>query len=196
MDIYATHYYPQWRPKNKLLLDLALIANRPFWSTEPHWDSKANVDDFDEAEAGIVTFWDQIDVEMSGFMWWSYSIGNNLRGKLMRAVSVPMLGARPIKITDIDGENIDTLGKLQTRAFMEDKTITIYAVNMNEMVRDDYKFKLEGSSILGKVDVLQWTPTTSIDGQILSLDVEGDDANVFSLILPKRSITRFMLTME
>ena len=196
MDVYGTHYYPAWRPKNKLISDLALIGNRPFWSTEPHWGSKSDANDFDEAEAGMVTFWDQIDVGMSGFMWWSYAIGDNLRGKLMRAASAPLLGARPIKITDIDGENIDTLGKLQTRAFIEDKTITVYAINMNEIVRDDYTFKLEGSSIEGNVDVLQWTASTSIDGQKLYLNTKGDDKNVFSLTLPKRSITRFILTIK
>lgn len=56
MDIYGTHYYPQFRPKDKLINDLALIGNRPFWSTEPHWDKKADVNDFDEAEAGMVHF--------------------------------------------------------------------------------------------------------------------------------------------
>ncbi|GEC72767.1 O-Glycosyl hydrolase [Flavobacterium flevense] len=196
MDIYGTHYYPQFRPKDKLLVDLAFIGNRPFWSTEPHWDAKAEVDDFSEAEEGILALWDQIDIGMSGFMWWSYSIGENLRGKLMRAVSVPLLGARPIKVTDIDGESITTLGKLQTRAFIENKTITVYAVNMNETVRNDYTFKLESTSIEGKVDALQWTATTPIAGQQTSVNSEGTDKNIFSLTLPKRSITRFTFTIK
>ncbi|MBJ6367015.1 hypothetical protein [Snuella sedimenti] len=196
MDIYGTHYYPQWRPKTKLIADLALIGNRPFWSTEPHWDSKADKNDFDEAEAGMVAFWEQIDVGMTGFMWWNYSIGNNVRGKLMRATSAPMLGAKPIKITDIDGESIETLGKLQTRAFIESKTITVFAVNMNNTEHLDYTFKMDNGDITGKVTSLQWTETSSIDGTKRMLEVEGENNNIFSLTLPKRSITRFTLIIK
>lgn len=196
MDIYGTHYYPKYRPMSKLLIDLELIGNTPFWSTEPHWDAKADINDFDEAEAGIVTLWDQIDAGMSGFMWWNYDIDNNVRSKLMRAVSAPLLGAKPIRITDIDGEDITELGKLQTRAFIEDKIITVYAVNMNSTVQEEYTFKVEDSSIEGEVVSLQWTETSSINGVVKLIDPEGDAKNIFSLTLPKRSISRFIFNIK
>jgi hypothetical protein len=195
MDIYGTHYYPHLRPKDKLIADIALIGNIPFWSTEPHWDSDAAVNDFDEAEQGMLALWDQIDLGMSGFMWWNYEL-NSLRGKLMRAASVPLLGAKPIKITDIDGENIATLGKLQTRAFIEGKTITVFAINMNNTVLNNYTFKIEGTSILGKVNSLLWTETSAIDGVSSLIIPEGDTSNIFSLTLPVRSITRFTFEIK
>ncbi len=197
VDIYGTHYYPQYRPKDKLITDLNLMDTRPFWSTEPHWDSKADINDFDEAEQAICALWDQIDVGMTGFMWWAYDFSNsNLRSKLIRAFSVPLLGSRPINITDIDGEEIEELGKLQTRAFIEDKTITVYAVNMNSTLRDEYTFKLEGSTIDGKISSIQWTETASINGVVRLIDPVGDDANIFSLSLPQRSISRFIFTIK
>lgn len=196
MDIYGTHYYPQWRPMNKLLADLNLIGNRPFWATESHWDAKSNINDLQEAEAAIVTLWDQIDVGMSGFMWWNYQL-TGLRGNLMRAFSTPLLGARPISITDIDGKDISSLGKLQTRAFKEGNTITIFAVNINNTKSyNDYAFKLEGSSIVSNVNIKQWTDTTSENGSIKFVSPIGHLKNIFSLTLPKRSITTLMFTIQ
>lgn len=195
MDIYGTHYYPHLRPKDKLIADLALIGTKPFWSTEPHWDNDPAVNDFDEAEQGMLALWDQIDLGMSGFMWWNYEL-NSLRGKLMRAASVPLLGSKPIKITDIDGEDITALGKLQTRAFIEGKTITVFAVNMSNTVLNNYTFKIDGTSILGKISSLQWTETSAIDGVSLLINSEGDSSNIFSLTLPQRSITRFTFEIK
>lgn len=197
MDVYGTHYYPEYRPKTKLLADLDLIGDRPFWSTEPHWNSKSADDDFEEAEAAMVSLWDQIDVGMSGFMWWAYGLDSSLRSNLIRAASVPLLGAKPIKITDIDGEDISELGKLQTRAFIEDKTITVYAINMSSSkIMNNYTFKLEGSSIVEKVNCIQWSSLSSNEGEHYVLNPTGDDVNVFSQTLPKRSISRFVFTIE
>lgn len=133
---------------------------------------------------------------MSGVMWWNYEL-DGIRGKLMRAATVPLLGSRPIKITDIDGENIDVLGKLQTRAFIEDKTITVYAIYMNGIVRDDYTFKVGNTdNIDGKVTSIQWIETSIVDGVTKLIDAEGENENIFSLTLPARSITRFTFTLK
>lgn len=197
MEVYGTHYYPQYRPKAKLIKDLDLVGDIPFWSTEPHWNTKADVNDFDEAEQGIVALWDQIDVGMTGFMWWdlNYKV-NNVRKNLIRAISVPLLGARPIHITDIDGEDITELGKLQTRAFKEDKIITIFAVNMNTTFRKDYTFKIEGAEINSGVATLQFTEDEVKEGVEKLIDVVGANSNIFTFTLPKRSITRFTFTIE
>ena len=195
MDIYGTHYYTEWRPKDKLLADLALIENRPFWATEAHWNTKSGVDDLEEAEAAIVTLWDQIDVGMSGFMWWNYQL-TGLRGNLMRNFSTPLLGAQPINITDIDGEDISTLGKLQTRAFKEGNTITVFAVNITNTNHKKYAFRLDGSSINSKVNIKQWTETSSDKGRVLVVSPVGDKDNIFSLTLPKKSITRFIFNIQ
>lgn len=198
MDVYGTHYYPEWRPKTKLITDLVLIGDRPFWSTEAHWNAKSDVDDLEEAEAGMVSLWDQIDVGMSGFMWWGYDgLDSSLRSNLMRAASVPLLGSRPIKITDIDGEDITELGKLQTRAFIEDKTITVYAINMSTTNSfDDYSFKLEGASIEENVFCKQWSDSATNQGNTYLLNAIGDNKNVFSITLPKRSVSRCTLTLK
>ncbi len=197
MDVYGTHYYPEYRPKTKLLVDLDLIGDRPFWSTEPHWNAKSADDDLEEAEAGMVSLWDQIDVGMSGFMWWAYGLDTSLRSNLMRAASVPLLGARPIKITDIDGEDISELGKLQTRAFIEDKTITVYAINMSTTkIMNDYTFKLEGSSIVDTINCIQWSDLSTNEGEHFVINPIGDDVDMFQQTLPKRSISRFTFTIE
>lgn len=197
MEVYGTHYYPQYRPKAKLIKDLDLVGDMPFWSTEPHWNTKADVNDFDEAEQGIVALWDQIDVGMTGFMWWDLNYNtNNVRKNLIRAISVPLLGAQPIQITDVDGEDITELGKLQTRAFKEDKIITVFAVNMNTTLRKDYAFKIEGAVIDSGVATMQFTEDSGSEGVENLIDVVGADSNIFTFTLPQRSISRFTFTIE
>ncbi|MDO6737778.1 hypothetical protein [Wenyingzhuangia sp. 2_MG-2023] len=197
MEIYGTHYYPKYRPKANLVKDLDLVGNMPFWSTEPHWDTKGTVNDFDEAEQGIVALWDQIDVGMTGFMWWDLNYNaSNVRKHLIRAISVPLLGARPIQVTDIDGEDITDLGKLQTRAFIEDKTITVFAVNMNTTVRDDYTFQVKDASIDGGVRTIHWTDGGVVTGTEKLIDVEGEEDNIFMFTLPERSISRFTFKIK
>ncbi|WP_299552325.1 hypothetical protein [Seonamhaeicola sp.] len=196
MEIYGTHYYPEFRPYQRLLNDLSLIGDTPFWSTEPHWDSKNNVDDLNEAEAALVTLWQQTDNNMSGFMWWNYEINNGIRSKLMRMASVPLLGARPIDISDIDGKEIIDLGKLSTRAFMEDNTITVYAVNFSGDILQNYGFQLEGASIKDGIEAIQWTDISGADGESSSLSALGDSNDIFGLTLPNRSITRFVFTKQ
>ena len=108
IDIYGTHYYPEHRYYDKLRFELSLIGERPFWATEPHWGSEtAQPDILNHAETAICTLWDQTDLGMDGFMWWDYKRAGNLRGCLMRAVSVPLRGARPVEMTDHDGTRME-----------------------------------------------------------------------------------------
>ena len=194
MDVYGTHYYPQYRPLSNLTKELNRIGNIPFWSTEPHWDSKADVDDWDEAEAGICAFWDQIDVGMSGFMWWAYSRSGGIRGNLMREFSVPLLGATMIDMNDIDGRGTATYGKLQTRAFREDSLITVYAVNNNAgKTYNNYGFQLNEGYISDKVSYKQFTKgsntatgngnATRVTNQKFSLTLPAHSITIFSFIL-------------
>lgn len=196
MEIYGTHYYPEFRPYEKLLLDLERVGDIPFWSTEPHWDNKSTVEDFQEALEGMVTLWQQTDNNMSGFMWWNYEVNGNLRSNLMRMSSTPLLGARPIDITDIDGTDIIELNKLHTRAFIEENTITVYAVNFSGNTYQNYGFQLEGSSITESIEAIQWTDLTGANGETSTLSALGDDENIFGFTLPNRSITRFTLTKQ
>uniref|UniRef100_UPI00356A7AA5 hypothetical protein n=1 Tax=Mariniflexile sp. TaxID=1979402 RepID=UPI00356A7AA5 len=66
----------------------------------------------------------------------------------------------------------------------------------NSTLRDEYTFKLEGSTIDGKISSIQWTETASINGVVRLIDPVGDDANLFSLSLPQRSISRFIFTIK
>ena len=193
IDIYGTHYYPQWRPKDKLEADLALIPEIPFWSTEPHWDNKRDQDELLTAEAAIVTLWDQTDSGMTGFMWWNYEL-NSLRGKLMRAFSVPLLGATPIRISDPDGQSIDQLGKLQSRAFKNDNTITVYLVNMSSIVYENYRIALDAGEITGNIEHLQWTDSSNTNGNIDSLPKYK--TNSVLLDIPSRSINRLTIFFD
>ena len=199
MDIYGTHYYPQWRPYDKLKKDLSFIGDRPFWATEPHWDAKAEINAYDDAEAAMVTLWEQIDLGMSGFMWWNYRYSKKapVRMNLMRAASVPLLGAYPIRIEDIDGGNNvkESLGdKLQTRAFIEEGKITVYAINMKQTAYNDYGFSLNSKEISGEVTYKQWVD----GGDITATECTATlvDNRKFSQTLPSRSITVFSFNIK
>nr|WP_299346279.1 hypothetical protein [Allomuricauda sp.] len=197
MDIYGTHYYPQFRPKDKLITDLNTVSDRPFWATEPHWDNvKADRPDvFLNAEAAMVTLWDQTDLGMTGFMWWDYNLKDELRTRLMQAASTPLLGSRPITMTDIDGEDISELGKLQSRAFIKDKLVTVYFVNMTDTSYTDYTISFENNlEINGAVTYRQWRETTTIDGQSLSAKVI-ENSTIIQVNLPRRSITKIDITL-
>lgn len=198
MDIYGTHYYPNLRPMNNLLADLvyANAANKPFWSTEPHWDNKDTEDDWVEAEEGMCAFWDQIEVGMTGFMWWGYARSGSLRGNLMQATSVPMKDAQMIDMNDIDGKGTTTYGKLQTRAFREGNKITVYAINNHATtVYTNYGFGLSVGSIVGNVTATQWTKSSgSIAGAVTTIVPES--ATKYRMTLPAGSITVFSFNVD
>lgn len=194
MDLYGTHYYPQYRPKNALISDLNYAVKKPFWSTEPHWDNKSGQDQLAVAEEAICALWDQIDLGMSGVMWWNYEL-TTLRGYLMRNITVPLLGAQPINIDDKDGRDISSLGKLQTRAFRKGDLITVYAVNLNTTVSYlKYGFQLFSGYIKGSVNFKQWTDGSAITG-ITGIATKSSEAK-FECTLPARSITSFTFELN
>lgn len=202
IDIYGTHYYPEHRYFDKLKYELSLIGERPFWATEPHWKSESETDDIlDHAETAICTLWDQTDLGMDAFMWWSYQRNGNLRGCLMRAVSVPLRGARPVEMNDHDGKSILEKYKLQTRAFRKGDEMIVYAINMcpKEQVAtattfEGYEFGLNEGTIIDEVTYTQWTDDTPVEG------TEGIAAKVnekkFAVNLPPRSITYFRFAIK
>lgn len=194
MDIYGVHYYPQFRPWNGLISDLNYAGDMPFWATEPHWDNKADVDDWKEAEEGICTFWDQADAGMSGFMWWAYKRSGSLRGHLMREFSVPLKDATMIDMDDIDGRSTKIYGRLQTRAFRNDNTITVYAVNNNASKSyTNYGFKLNSGDIIGQVNYRQWVKGGTING--VAGAISPTTTKRFELSLPALSITSFTFSL-
>lgn len=202
IDIYGTHYYPEHRYYDKLRFELSLIGERPFWATEPHWGSEtAQPDILNHAETAICTLWDQTDLGMDGFMWWDYKRAGNLRGCLMRAVSVPLRGARPVEMTDHDGTGTFAKGKLQTRAFREGNLLNVYAINMcpKEEVADavgyeNYEFGLDKGMIDGEVTYTQWRDDTPVEGENAVAFKVND--RKFSVNLPVRSITHFQFQLK
>ncbi len=198
MDIYGAHYYPHLRPINNLITDLnyANAANKPFWSTEPHWDNKADVDDWQEAEEAMCALWDQVEVGMTAFMWWAYARSGSLRANLMRATSVPLKDAQMIDMNDIDGKGTRTYGKLQTRAFREGNIITVYAINNHASNSySNYGFGLSVGTIAGNVTATQWTKTSgSIAGAVTTITPES--ANKYRMTLPAGSITVFSFNVD
>jgi len=201
LDIYGTHYYPSHRYFDKLEYELSLIGDRPFWATEPHWSSpQAAPDVLHHAETAICTLWDQTDLGLDAFMWWAYQREGNLRGCLMRDVSVPIHGARPIRMTDQDGESTLTTGKLQTRAFRKGDILHVYLINMcleadldDAVSYDDYKIGLDSESIDGEVSFVQWTDDSVVEGTA-SIATKLTDKMVM-LNLPKRSITHLQFRL-
>lgn len=203
LDIYGMHYYPKHREiVEKLEYEFSLIGDRPFWATEPHWDAEDGTNDMlDYAETAICALWDQTDLGMDGFMWWNYKRAGDLRGILMRIVSVPIKDARPIVMDDHDGRDTREKYKLQTRAFRKGNAISVYVINMcskDNMAAakayKDYVFGLKTGMIDGEVEYMQWTDDTSIEGEKGKAQII-DEQN-FSLTLPVRSITYFQFDMK
>ncbi|MCK9507639.1 MAG: T9SS type A sorting domain-containing protein [Pigmentiphaga sp.] len=194
MDIYGTHYYPRLRPIKKLNNDLRLIGDMPFWSTEPHWDQSD--DDFNDAEAAMCALWDQIEVRMSGFMWWNYNNGENLRSYLMRVASVPLKDAQMVDMDDIDGRETTQYGRLQTRTFRKDNTLTIYIINNNvNLAYPNYGFELSGETIQsGSISYQQWIKGEGHQG-IIGNDATMISSRKFRLNIPKESITVITLQL-
>lgn len=203
LDIYGMHYYPKHRAiVDKLEYEFSLIGERPFWATEPHWDAKDGENDMlDYAETAICALWDQTDLGMDGFMWWNYKRAGDLRGNLMRIISVPIKNARPVVMDDHDGRDTKEKYKLQTRAFRKGNVISVYVINMcskDDMVAakayQDYVFGLERGMIDGEVDYIQWTDDTPVEGMEGKASIV-DERN-FSLTLPIRSITYFQINLK
>ncbi len=194
LDIYGSHYYPQWRPLNNLKYDLEQAGEREKWHTELHWDAKADQDDFAKAEQAISALWDCTDNGMNGLMWWDYR-RTGLRGEMMKRFTVPLLGAYALGTDDLDGADIGTLGKLQTRAFLQGDQLTVYAVNLDESRSyPGMRFRIDRGRIGDSVLARQWTDPGPDEGMESSLEVEFWTSFVFDL--PPRSITAFSMAFS
>lgn len=207
MDIYGTHYYPKHHTEsyfNKLKYEVNLSGEREFWATEPHWDNDdaAKADLLYAADQAMCAFWDQTDLGMDAFMWWSYSWqGGDLRGNLMRALSLPMVGAQPIAVKDHDGEGTMDLTKFQTRAFIRGTEVNLYVINVTPLTDatggtayTDYRFGLDTGEIDGEVNCTQWTDESPVEG--VSSKAEVLNETVFELSIPKRSITHIRFNIK
>ena len=181
-----------------------LAGEREFWATEPHWDNDdaAKADPMYAANQAMCAFWDQTDLGLDAFMWWSYSWqGGDLRGHLMRAISLPMIGAQPIAVKDHDGEGTMDLTKFQTRAFLRGKEVNLYVINVTPLADatgatayPGYRFGLDCGVIDGEVSYTQWTEEGPVEG--VSARAEVLNETVFELSVPKRSITHIRFNIE
>ncbi|MFC0535723.1 hypothetical protein [Pelagicoccus mobilis] len=208
MDIYGTHYYPEDRDSHLKLLehDLALAGERPKWHTELHWNTRPNADDFDESEDAIGSLWDCIDLGMTGFIWWHYQREfDSFRGDVMREITTHLLGYSPVKVTDFDGEEILTNGKLHTRALRKGNTIRFYALNMSELEHDAFTISLANGSLRGDAYFDQWV---DIDPALNNKPLEGTSyvkasgiparisSSDIELKIPARSVTMVTLVLD
>ncbi len=210
IDIYGVHYYENIRNKHYEFLktDLELKGDREFWATEPHWnrhyDSKVYTDHMHYGEDAIGAIWDMTDLGLDNIIWWSYSTSDNLRGEIMQASTVPIIGAQPIMMVDHDGFDIHTSRLLQSRAFRKGDTIIFYVMNICSKVErnysyKDYEFKINGAKIKGAASVCQWRDNTEEGSKGRNKgekSVVTPRNNSIYLDLPSRSITMVTLTVE
>ncbi|WP_136060779.1 glycoside hydrolase [Pontiella sulfatireligans] len=169
MDIFGGHYYPEWRHLDRLKSDLKYAGKREKWHTELHWDSKPADDPFMVATKAYLALWDCTDNGMNAFMWWDLNPKKGLRNHLMHAVTAPLVNAWPIKVIDPDGsETVDEM-ELHTRAFLQDDTLTIYAVNLDpSKAWKDLRFKFASGRIVGEVEGRQWADGGPAEGKVRS----------------------------
>ncbi len=199
MDIYGTHYYPKHRFYDRLVYDMSLIGDREVWATEPHWGSKVE-DQLAYADKAICTLWDHTDLGVDCFIWWGYSRSGNYTGYIKRAVSTPLPGSRPIRVTDPDGESIREEGKLQVRAFRNGDQIDLYVINVateGERSFKGYTFELdssEGYRLKGGIECRQWSDNDTPEGDIVRAKADGKSS--FSLNIPHRSITHITFRVK
>ena len=189
MDIYGTHYYPEWRPVTRLQADLAWAGTREKWGTEMHWGANPRVDDWVEAEQGISALWDCTDNGMNCLIWWDYK-RTGFRGSMLNNFTIPLLGAYVLSVDDGDGADIASHGKLQTRAFLKGNQMTIYALNVTDTASySNQLFRIDAGHIEGEVSVMQWTDLNQTNGTPAT--VIPADAQTFTFDLPTYSITSF-----
>ncbi len=209
LDIYGIHYYENVRDKhyNFLKTDLELKGDRECWATEPHWnrhyDSKVYTDHMHYGEDAVGAIWDMTDLGLDNIIWWSYTPANTLRGQVMRASTIPIIGAQPIRMVDHDGFEIREPRLLQSRAFRRGDTIIFYVLNIcGKLDRNtsytNYEFLVAGATITGPATVQQWRDNTERkDGTNLGeLTIVRPQNNAIYLNLPSRSVTMVTITVK
>ncbi len=179
MDLSGTHYYPKHRAvKERLLAWTQAVKNKPMWHTELHWGKK------DPDITSLAAIFDCIDLGFEGFIWWAYTDNGQNKAEMHRAITTNTVGARPIRIIDLDGKGIDNIGELWTRAFRKENIITIWAINTDQTKNyENFTPKLKKGSIDGEVTYQQWQ-NNSTSGSVKVLKQKS-----FQLTLPANSIT-------
>ena len=199
LDIYGSHYYPRHHKekfRKALAWEIALSRSdrqRPFWATEPHWDndSTAKADMLGYSEKPICTLFDQTDLGMEAIMWWGYGVGDDLRTSLIRAMSLAVYGARPVRMEDHDGEDTLEAGLLQTRAYRCGDELRLVLLNLRDREAEavdypSYCLSLEKGRVKS-VQAVQWRDDTPKEGGAPSLLRRS--GRCVSVSLPNRSIT-------
>lgn len=195
LDIYGTHYYPNHRYLDKLTYELGLIEDKPFWATEPHWDKAEKRGGLMiAAEEAICALWDQTDNGMEGFMWWAYGTSPVERQYMCEEVSVPIYKAQPIRMDDLDGPDIQTYGKLQSRSFRRGNTLEVYFVNNTATTYKDVAAAVDAKTIDGLITMTVFTESTAAQGGETST-IEPVSTQIFSFTLPPYSMTHFTISL-
>ena len=206
LGIYGTHYYPQLRDLALpgLEKDLGVAGTRERWHTELHSNTQDGADDFNELQLGVGSLWDCTDRGMNGFMWWDYAREEDeLRGSIMRRLTTRLLNSRPVYMDDIDGDNILTNGRLQTRAFRKGNMLYVFALNLSSTEYLNHGFVVNTGSIAGDITCHQWVdlepavdndnPAFGTECSFTTGNASTTSSNRFVMTLPARSVTAFSI---
>ena len=124
-------------------------------------------------------------------MWWGDGVGDDLRTSLIRAVSLAVYGARPVRMEDHDGEDTLEAGLLQTRAYRCGDELRLVLLNLRDREAEavdypSYCLSLEKGRVKS-VQAVQWRDDTPKEGGAPSLLRRS--GRCVSVSLPNRSIT-------
>ncbi len=196
MDIFGGHYYPEWRHLERLKSDLKYAGEREKWHTELHWDSKPDNDPLLLAVKAYLALWDCTDNGMNGFMWWDLNpLNGRIRNHLMHAVTVPLVNAWPVAVTDPDGSETVDVNQLHTRAFLQGGTLTVYALNLDPSRQwNGLSFRLDSGRIAGQVRMRQWSDGCPPEGN--SSELTPLSSRSYTADLGPRTITRFQFDIN
>lgn len=187
MDIAGTHYYPHLRPVAGAVNFCFEAGSKPKWNTEIHWDAKSDVDDQLEAEEGLISIFDCMDLGMTGLTWWNYGTGaTNYRAQLNRALVQSTEGATVIDADDVDGRITISSSALNTRAFRKGNTITVWITNHRSAVIAGQEIKLMSGTVNGTPTFKQW-----INGSLIT----NGNASVINAVTTTLDIPAYSFTV-
>lgn len=132
VQIASAHSNSKWFPRHSSAIhEFATVAKQRgnrLWNTEMHWNGDPEgIGAYARAASTAFTFFDHTDVGYSGFMWWSWKQDGDA-GLLWRAYLNSTIGARPIAVTDRDG-NSTFRGTVTTRAYRNGNVVYLWVVN-------------------------------------------------------------------
>ena len=205
LDLIGTHYYPQWRPYNKLADMIADGNGLTAWNTEVHWDNLSGQDDIGDSALALLAIFDNMDLGMTGFSWWAYSRGG-IKGGLKENITRRTIGARMVASDDEDGTfSPDAQSLLATRSFLQGSTLHIFAINDNDTDRPNLQFDLLSGTIASEVVRERWGESggstyyvkdraTVLDSDSFSDSVPPHSINIYSLTYrPPEAVAVYLL---